>query len=56
MVYVSFLSLAGVVLGLTDALSHEGFTVFNPSKGEQVSPKTHEPQSQALWVVAFARR
>lgn len=56
MVYVSFLSLAGVVLGLTDALSHEGFTVFSPSKGEQVSPKTHEPQYQALWVVAFAWR
>lgn len=38
MVNVPFLSLAGIVLRLTEGLSHEGFRVFNPSKGDQVSP------------------
>lgn len=38
MINVPFLSLAGVVLGLTEVLSHERFTIFCPSKGEHVSP------------------
>lgn len=52
MVNVPFFSLTGVVL---EGLSHEGFTVFNPSKGDQVSPvsQKNKPQCQALWVVAF---
>lgn len=38
MFYVPPLSLAGIVLGLKEAPSSEGFTVFGPSTGEQVSP------------------
>lgn len=37
MVNVPLLSLAGVVLGLTEALSHEGLS-FQSLKREQVSP------------------
>lgn len=54
MLYVPLHSLAGVVLGLKDSHSSEGFRIFCSSSRSVLSPKTQKPQAQALWVVAFA--